>query len=214
MVATFQEDVDLTSADLPGVQINGENLKLWAEHKIWMKWGSRDTNGVYLGWDNSIDKEKASYTLTLTDEVIKCTADMSLVFAMADTGEDPPVDDSEEAPDKSDKESEIETPEEPERKSIDCSIVVTDENGAEAVLPLNHFSALQPIIKVQVAKASFMNRHKDSEVVFQSFEFPLADFLKANPAFDPKNLCKVAFVFDRTPKGVVVLDDIGFRINN
>ena len=138
MVATFQEDVDLTSADLPGVQINGENLKLWAEHQIWMKWGSRDSNGVYLGWDNSIDKEKVSYTLTLTDEAIKCTADTSLVFSMADTGEDPPVDDSEETPDKSDKESEIDPPEEPERKSIDCSVVVTDENGAEAVLRVAH----------------------------------------------------------------------------
>ena len=214
MVATFQEDVDLTSGDLPAVQINGENLKLWAEHQIWMKWGSRDTNGVYLGWDNSIDKKRASYALTFTDEAIKCTADTSLVFSMADTGQNPPVDDSDKAPDKSDKESEIDTPEKPEKRSIDCSILVGDENGAEAVLPLSHFSALQPLIKVQVAKAAFMNRNKDSEVVFQSFEFPLADFSKANPAFDPEKLCKVAFVFDRTPKGMVVLDDIGFRINN
>ena len=132
---------------------------------------------------------------------------------MADTGQNPPVDDSDKAPDKSDKESEIDTPEKPEKRSIDCSIVVADENGAEAVLPLNHFSALQPIIKVQVAKAAFMNRNKDSEVVFQSFEFPMADFSRANPAFDPEKLYKVAFVFDKTPKGMVVLDDIGFRIN-
>ncbi len=214
MIATFQEDVDLTSGDLPAVQINGENLKLWAEHQVWMKWGSRDTNGVYLGWDNSKDRKRASYTLTLTDGAVKCNAGTSLVFSMADTGQDPPADDPDNGPDRSDKESEADTDEKPERKSIDCSIVVADENGAEAVLPLSHFSALQPIIKVQVAKASFMNRHKDSEVVFQSFEFPLADFSGANPAFDPEKLCRVAFVFDRTPKGVVVLDDIGFRNSN
>jgi len=43
------------------------------------------------------------------------------------------------------------------------------------------------------------------------FEIPLADFVKVNPGFNPEELHQVAFVFDRTAKGVVVLDDIGFR---
>jgi hypothetical protein len=38
-------------------------------------------------------------------------------------------------------------------------------------------------------------------------------FSRANPAFDPEKLYKVAFVFDKTHKGMVVLDDIGFRTN-
>lgn len=214
MVATFQEDIDLASANLPGVQINGENLRSWAEKQIRMKWGNRDTSGVYLGWDNSVDEERASYTLTLSSETIRFTADTRLVFSMADTGQNPPVDDSVKATNGSEKESETQTPEEAGGEGIDCSIVATDENGAEAALPLSHFSALQPIIKVQVTKAPFMSRHKDSEVVFQSFEFPLIDFKEANPAFDPAKLRKVTFVFDRTPKGVVVLDDIGFRDNS
>ncbi|MEJ2244781.1 MAG: MFS transporter [Acidobacteriota bacterium] len=211
IIASFQEDIDLASAGSTGVQIHGANLKLWAEHQVWMKWGSRGTNGVYLGWNDSNEREKASYTLTLPDEGSHRNADSSLVFSIADTGQDPPVNDSDKDFDKPDQESTTDTMDKPEQKLIDCSIVVTDENGTSAVLPLSHYSALQPIIKVQVAKAAFMNRNKDSEVIFQSFEFPLIDFIKANPAFDPEKLNKVAFVFDRTPKGVVVLDDIGFR---
>ena len=50
-----------------------------------------------------------------------------------------------------------------------------------------------------------------SEPVSQSFEFPLAAFVEADPAFDPASLTTVRFIFDRTPAGVVVLDDVGFR---
>ena len=212
MVCTFQEDINLASAALPGARLHGEDLKLWAEHQVWIKWGSKDTNAVYLGWDNTMDQKKASYTITLPDKGLNCSADSSLVFAMADTGEDPPVDDSDNGSDKSSQESQPDTSDQPQPKFIDCSLVVTDKTGASAVLPLSHYAALQPKIKVQVAKAAFMNRNSDSEVVFQSFEFPLADFSKANPAFHPEKLHQVAFVFDRTSKGVVVLDDIGIRI--
>ena len=50
-----------------------------------------------------------------------------------------------------------------------------------------------------------------SEVVFQHFEFPLAAFVAANPAFAPTGLAQVRFVFDRTQMGGVALDDVGFR---
>ena len=132
-------------------------------------------------------------------------------IAMAETGQKPPKDDSEEDSDKPGEESETDKTEKPEKKFIDCSIVVRDRDGVSAVLPLTHYSGLQPVIKVQVAKAAFMNKNKDSEVIFQSFEFPLADFVKVNPDFNPEELHQLAFVFDRTPKGVVVVDDIGFR---
>jgi hypothetical protein len=130
---------------------------------------------------------------------------------MADAGQDPPIDEYEKGPGKPDRKSQQDTQVKPQPKFIDCSLVAIDETGASALLPLSYYAALQPKIKVQVAKAAFMNRYADSEVVFQSFEFPLAAFSKANPSFHPEKLYKVAFVFDRTPKGVVVLDDIGIR---
>ena len=45
----------------------------------------------------------------------------------------------------------------------------------------------------------------------QNVEFRLGEFVQENPAFDPAALIEVRLVFDRTPAGVVVLDDWGFR---
>jgi hypothetical protein len=39
----------------------------------------------------------------------------------------------------------------------------------------------------------------------------LDDFVAANPAFDPEHLAEIRLLFDRTERGVVVLDDLGFR---
>jgi hypothetical protein len=50
-----------------------------------------------------------------------------------------------------------------------------------------------------------------SEIVFQSYTFPLADFVAANSGLHPSELRAVRLVFDRTPRGVVVLEDVGFR---
>ncbi len=56
-----------------------------------------------------------------------------------------------------------------------------------------------------------MHALSTSEVVFQTFEFRLGDFAADNPAFDPTTLREVTFVFDRSPAGVLVLDEIGLR---
>jgi hypothetical protein len=50
-----------------------------------------------------------------------------------------------------------------------------------------------------------------SEPIFLTYEFPLADFAETNPAFDPAALHSVSLLFDRTPKGLIALDDLGFR---
>lgn len=42
-------------------------------------------------------------------------------------------------------------------------------------------------------------------------EKPLTAFMEADPIFDPATLTTVRFIFDRTPAGVVILDDVGFR---
>jgi hypothetical protein len=48
------------------------------------------------------------------------------------------------------------------------------------------------------------------EPVLQTFELPLAAFVEADHGFDPAALREIRLVFDRTPEGVVILDDLGF----
>ncbi len=53
----------------------------------------------------------------------------------------------------------------------------------------------------------FANRY---ELLLQSYSIPLRDFRRLRPALDLRALKEVRLVFDRTPAGTVVLDDIGF----
>jgi len=70
---------------------------------------------------------------------------------------------------------------------------------------------LQPQVKASVLKADFLSDQADSEIVFQTFAFPLVDFLAANPDLDPAKIEAVHFIFDRTKAGVIVLDDVSLR---
>ena len=140
----------------------------------------------------------ARYTIRLPERGLTLTQNSVLVFALADANEDP-------TPET--KDAGQQGPREP----IDLTLEVVDGAGEVARLPLSHFSCLQPQLEGRIGKAAFMSPLPESEVVFQHFEFPLAAFVAANPAFDPTGLAQVRLVFDRTRVGVVVLDDVGFR---
>jgi hypothetical protein len=92
-------------------------------------------------------------------------------------------------------------------------VEVVDRSGRSVRLPLSSFSYLQPQIVMSIMKAPSMNvvGPSPSEPVFQSLEFPLTAFMEADSAFDPASLTTVRFTFDRTPAGVIILDDVGFR---
>jgi hypothetical protein len=96
-------------------------------------------------------------------------------------------------------------------KPIDLTVEIEDAGGRTALLPLGRFRLLQPQIEAQVSKAAWMSGEKRSELVFDSFEMPLAAFREATPGLDPSRLRAVRFLFDRTEKGVIVLDDVAIR---
>ena len=85
-----------------------------------------------------------------------------------------------------------------------------DDAGTTARLPLSSVSFLQPQIDVQLTKSAFIGDFAPSEIIFQSFEFPLSAFAATNPQLDLTKPKTIRFVFDRTPAGVVVLDNVGF----
>jgi hypothetical protein len=97
------------------------------------------------------------------------------------------------------------------REPIDLTVRLVDAAGEVAGLPLSRFSFLQPQLEVELDKAIFGDPERESEPVFQSFAFPLAWFLEVNPALDLSQIQRLEFVFDRTEKGVVIIDSIGFR---
>jgi dienelactone hydrolase len=214
-VSTYEEDIDLTTTTMPGGKLSAANFSDWKEEEISLKWGTLDTRAVYLGWNPEEFPGEASYTVTLPEHGLTTDSGSVLVFALADAKEKPSKRDEEEgASDKKktdkDKKKEEEESKEP-RQPIDLTLEVTDLAGAKARLPLSYCAFLQPQLEAVIPKAEFMDPKQKSEIVFRSFEFPLAAFVEVNHSLDPTRLKTIRFVFDRTQKGVVILDDLGFR---
>jgi dienelactone hydrolase len=209
LVATYDEDIDVTTTTLAGGRIEGTALSDWKEKEIQIKWGSLETRAVVLGWDKETVKGTSSYAITLPEKGLDPGPDTVLTFHLADAKQEPskPLGTKDEPKGKGKAEEKKDEPKPP----IDLTVEVADRAGTVARLPLSHFEALQPQIEAPVVKAGFLTDTPTSEVVFQVFDFPLAAFAAANPAFAAKDLKTLRLVFDRTPKGVVVLDDVGVR---
>jgi predicted dienelactone hydrolase len=210
LVSTYEEDMNAATTTMPGGVQSGQNLSVWREQAVEliasMVYGPIDNSAVYLGWNAGVSKSPASYTIRLPDEELALDADSTLVFSLADANEDPSSGTSVAAETASQEAS-------GQRQPIDLTVEVVDRSGHATRLPLSKFSYLQPQIVMTLMKAPYMNiaGPSPSEPVFQSYEFPLAAFVQADPVFDPASLTTVRFIFDRTPAGVVVLDDVGFR---
>jgi hypothetical protein len=134
--------------------------------------------------------------------------DRVLAFHLADAKQDPSPPLDEKKPEKASKDVEEEgkAPE-----PIDLTVEIEDAGGRTARLPLGQLRLLQPQIESQVPKAAWFSTQKASELVFDTFEMPLGAFREAAPGLDPSRLRAVRFLFDRTQKGVIVLDDLAIR---
>lgn len=188
-IANFEEDLDVRTAALPGSIWEGADLAGWREQMVKIKWGTLESQAVYLSWDEQ--KANPAYALRLGVGALEIAPQDALVFSLADSGE--------------------KTGKDEQRQLIDLTVELVDRAGQRAALPLSHVVALQPQLEAQVTKLPFTNPTPPSEAVFQSYRFALVDFQAQNPAFDPQALAEIRFVFDRSPKGAVILDDLGLR---
>jgi len=214
MVATYQEDLDVTTTTLPGGKCWGDKLCDWKEHMVSLKWGDMDTRAVFLGWNTKESKQPASYTITLPDTGVTATPESSLIFSMADAKQDPSAFDLDKKDDDKEKKKDNDKDKKDDKKKdepIDLTIEVSDSAGETARLPLSAAGRLQRQIETHVLKFDWMAQTKRNEPLFQSFAFPLRAFASANPKWNAASLRSVRFIFDRTEKGVIILDDVGFR---
>lgn len=188
IIAAFEEDIDLTTTSLPGARVWGENLSNWYEDQVQLKWGPKGSHAVYLGWQDSGDQNLgARYTIEFPDSGWCADRDCVLTFALADASDDGAV------------------------EPIDLSLELRDRNGNSARLGLKDFSYLQPRLRAQYMKADILNTLPAYETVFQTFFFPLSNFVSENSALEPADIESITFIFDKTKHGLVALDDIGIR---
>ena len=186
-ISTFEEDVDVTTATIRGGSQTGEGLEVWREEFPVVRLGTSQNRVARLGWQRAEGAAAPRYTIALPEQGITTTG--SLRFDLADVtvgqaGGDPAA-------------------------LTDLTVEVRDADGTTARLPLSHFAPLQPLMEGQYLKSAFLHDRPLSEPVMQTYTFPLADFAAADDAFDPATLAAISFVFDTTPAGTVLLDDVG-----
>jgi len=196
-LADFEEDIDLETASLPGVSLHGENLTIWREQVVPLRWGDSHNSAVYLGWYAASAPGLPRFSLTLPPDSLTLLPHTTLTFSLAAADESP-------LPEEKDPPQSLPAP-------LDLTLELADRAGETARLPLSHFSLLQPPLRVSLGKADWMSALPRSEPIFQTFAFRLSDFSAQNPRFNPSQLSEIRFLFDRSPAGVVILDYVGFR---
>lgn len=192
-ICSFDEDADVTTTTIPGGHISGNGLVVWREGKIPFRSGSRDYNGVFIGWDWEKSKKPPvsppSYTIDLPPADAKS---LNLSVAVTDDNAQGNAEDVDEP--------------------TDFSIEAEDGSGQCTRVAASSFAYLPPPLHVQFTKLEFLDAHlykESAEPVFQSIAVPLDAFTRVNAAFNPHQLSRIRLIFDRTPSRVVIINGIG-----
>ncbi|MBK1896241.1 alpha/beta hydrolase family protein [Chryseobacterium paridis] len=208
-VARYEEDLNLSTATLPGVSISTENLSLWKESQQKLMWDGLMSRAVIVGWNHKETANKTGrYTFNFNESTGLDLKGKALAFNLAES------DESSLAPKKGQKKND-DKKEEPaktdqQKKAIDFSIILTDQKGTQVRFLLSDCAPLQPQLKKNITKFAFFNDYVNAEAIPDYFYFDLDTLQKKYPALDLNGLKSISFIFDKTPEGVIILDDVSF----
>jgi dienelactone hydrolase len=195
VVSDYEEDIDLSTTTAPGGKAEGERLKVWREERLRLRSkdeSNQNNNVVRLGWEKAgTDSAPAEYRLTLPDGLAQqwhLNAEAKLCFALANAGE--------------------------KQEPVEVTLELASADGVKASLPLSRFAQLSPPLTIQFSKLRPLENLllKPAELVPQTFELPLADFVDSAPDFDPAKLKTITFLLDNSHDGAIILDEVGFSL--
>jgi hypothetical protein len=235
-LATFDEDVDVTTGSEPGVTISGDSLATWKENQLNLRSGANDpinTQVVTLGWNNHIrgdDTTKlgkpASYTISMSDSLVQALnvgRESAIYLSLAPTDAKPgpraPARDTTKKADSTKKGDRAKSPaKKPDAKAgkdstpVDLTVEMVDASGHTARLPLSKFGVPRRPLEIHILRRRDQEKQRyptQYEMVLQTYVMPLSDFSQASPQFDAAHLRSIRLVFDKLVAGTVVVDDIG-----
>lgn len=194
-LATFEEDLDVTTATFAGSRVETGGLSKWREEELLYRNDEKQgTSAVVLGWD----EPGAEYAISFSSEPVGLEEGSYLRFSLGTSVEAPSEEsDGAEASD-----------------AVDLSVVVEDASGRSAALPLLEIGPPTPPLRVRFLKLERWNDEAHGpawEPALRQYDVPFERFAAENPELDPSRLGAIRFRFDRTPAGVVILDDVGIR---
>lgn len=201
-LATYEEDIDLESGSTQGVEIAADSLTKWKEAPLVLRSrnrtstsNSQQNQAASLAWKRDSTDVIPSYRLALPPGLSTSwslgPASTLDILASAEEGVDS-----------------LAVP----GAAVDLSIRITDAQGTAASVPLSRYGPIRKPLDIRVLRRNLDESRfgETAELVLQSFAIPLADFTAVTPELDLSDLVEVALVFDLTPSGTLIVDDIGF----
>jgi hypothetical protein len=189
-LADFEEDADLTSAAFEVGAVRGDDLAIWKEAEVPLRWRDMDTAAVLLGWGGD-EGEEPVYELQLMDGGLAVAPDMTLSFSAAMGRQGPEDLEDFQVPD-----------------TLDFAVELVDAEGRTAAVQLSSRRVLYPQIDPVLYKAEALTEETPSEVTFQRYVFPFAEWVAAAPDLDLASLTAIRFRFPADTPASVWLDDI------
>ncbi len=211
-IADFEEDINVrTARDSSTVQ--AKNLVLWREENLKTRdQNSQENNVVVLGWDKKDAEDTSaigSYEVLLSkrhQSLFKEGSDLQLTIG---SGNHQWLNSNTEAKEKESKENK-------KVPQIDFTVQLTDAQGKTASLRISMIKAIPKPLKTRFTKFEFLDKEMigdDWEVQLQTYHLPLKAFSDQHPKFNMEAIKAITFLFDQTPYGVLVLDEIGVSPN-
>lgn len=102
--------------------------------------------------------------------------------------------------------------EKPDQTPIDLTVELVDTAGHVARLPLSRFGIARRPLDSRIYRRAGRDAQRFTnifELIPQTFVMPVADFVEASPAFDPRQLATIRLLFDRTEAGTIMLEHVG-----
>lgn len=213
-IATFDEDLDVTTASLEGAVISTSNLSLWREEELMHRdERPQGTKVAVIGW-RSADDVVPEYTIRLSAgfAASELVADRILSLSLSGSTEQLPVDESEDDR-QSDNEKDVDD-DDIAPVSPDFTVELEDGAGNTASIAVSEHASVAPPLRVQYLKSRQLNErdyNEKWEPVLQTIDLPVEAFQSANPEWQPEDTRVLRFKFDRQAEGVIILDNIGLR---
>lgn len=229
-LATFEEDIDVTTGTEPGVRIRGEGLASWKEMQLLLRSSNRnntsasqENQAVLVGWNTGGEgaggsaADPARYVIELPDglgDAWELGPDHVLSFMLAPTRKIPePL-----ASDTTNGEAATEEDDDDEDEDlppVDVTIEVVDGAGRSARVTLSDYGPVRRPLETHILRRQDQERERFQdhwELIQQTYAIPLGDFLVREPALDASQLREIRFVFDLVPAGEVAIDQVGLSL--
>jgi hypothetical protein len=213
IIANFEEDIDPVTATLNGAEIQSQGLTRWRESMVKLKWRDLDTHAAFLSWDSDYSEDTARLDFLLPEVWSDTSGTAQLSFSLAEGNSGTKPKDWEQQDEENNNaefanNADDDAADDDEPKNLDWSIVLVDQSGSHARLPLSHDQILYPQVQAKPRRSDLLEGNDTSEVLFRHYAFPLSDFSASNPNFEASQLVKISFVFDRATAGSIIIDDI------